>query len=413
VKVSDKRPFFMIPVMLTAVALAVVFFQVRKRFAAPAVPIQVAATIGHFAPGVGIGSSMKDASTAFADVRWVPQVGYVGRVKEGPFVQVRLYPDAETRKKPSGDLKSRVQQVEFLSTSNLGMGRVFSDLARVFRNGDPLEGCITSVSVQFPARRSVMYWVTKSDQGGVALIYDLDARVDNKPAPLVWSMIAWSGPFQGSPQLHAAFVKRRCTDSTSVAQPDDATEAVEQLNLAFRDSLAGEAAPVRQAAAAVPEQSAPLATPMTAQACNDPGRLSPTQLQTTTLVDVDLPIDFKLTNAAKSEVNVERTGYARYDWRGDDNSTLTIQPATSVHSGWTGLIDTECDLNIDGHSVHVDIANASTSGADFVVHGFFQMEAGSPVAFIAHARSHQRQEELLHALRTVAIKPRWGSRRAE
>jgi hypothetical protein len=414
--VSDKKPFFMMPVMLIAVILAVVFFQVRKRFAAPAVPLPVAATIGHFLPEVGIGSRIDDASKHLSDVRWVPQLGYVGTLKDGgPFVQVRLYPDSATRRKSGGDVKARVQQVEFISTSQLGMGRVFSDLVRVFRNNEPLEGCITSVSVQRPPNRSVLYWLTKSDQGGVALVYDWDTTFDGKPAPMLMSMIAWAGPFQGSPQLHAAFEKRRCTDSTSAGdpRPDDATEAVETLNLAFRDSVAEFASPVRQAATPVPEQSAPIATPMTAQACSDPGRLGPTQLHTTTLVDIDLPDDFKLTNTDKAEADAERTGYARYEWRGSDNSRLSIYPTSAVHSGWTGLIDTECDLNIDGHNVHVDIANASTAGADFVVHGFFQMEAGSPVAYIAHARSHRRQEELLHAMRTIAIKPRWGSRRVE
>ena len=398
---DNKRPFFMFPVIGIMLIIAIVFFVVRKKFAADAVPLPVAATIGHFAPGVAIGVSLKEASSHLSDVRWVPRVGYVGTMKDaGGFVQARLYPDAETRK------------VEYVSISSMGMGKMMGDLAIVFRNSNPRTGCITSMFVDDPPQRLVQYWVTRSDKGGVALISDWDTRVKQKPGAVVWSIIAWAGQFQGTPQLHAGFEPRPCYDSTAVGDPktDDATEAVEMLNVAFRDSVWDSGAPVRQTAE---ERSAPNATPMTADACADPGRQSPTQLQTTTLVDVDLPMDFKLTNGARAEADAERSGYALYEWRGDDNSTLTIAQASDVHSGWTGLIATECELNIDGRPVHVDIANASTYGADFVVHGYFTMEAGSAVGYVAQARSHQRQEELLHALRTVSIKPRWGSRRVE
>ncbi|HMC55890.1 MAG TPA: hypothetical protein VKH19_11995, partial [Gemmatimonadaceae bacterium] len=96
---DNKRPFFMFPVIGIMLIIAIVFFVVRKKFAADAVPLPVAATIGHFAPGVAIGVSLKEASSHLSDVRWVPRVGYVGTMKDaGGFVQARLYPDAETRK---------------------------------------------------------------------------------------------------------------------------------------------------------------------------------------------------------------------------------------------------------------------------------------------------------------------------
>jgi hypothetical protein len=329
-------------------------------------------------------------------------------------VQARLYPDAATRANPVGDVNAPVQQVEYVSTSSMGMAKMMMDLAIVFHNNNPREGCITSISVEDPPQRRVQYWVTPSDKGGVALVSDWDLRPNQKPGPVVWSIIAWAGPFQGAPQLHAGFENRSCIDSTNVSDPktDDATEHVEALNVAFRDSIWEGGSGAR---AAEEQRSAPNATPMTADACSDPGRVSPTQMQTTTLVDVDLPIDFTLTNAAKAEADAERSGYARYIWRGDDNSTVTVYAENSGnrHSGWTGLIATECELTIDGRSTHVDIANASTYGADFVVHGFFDASPSLSLVYIAHARSHQRQEELLHALRTVSIKPRWGARRGD
>jgi len=403
----------MFPVIGIVLIIAVVFFVVRKRTHRVDVPLQVSETVSHFAPGVAIGSSVKQSTGKLAGVQWVPRVGYVGSLPEASgFVQIRLYPDAATRSKAGGDQEAPVREVEFVSTSSEELTKRMLEMGIVWRGIMPKEGCITSLTVEDPPQRRVQYWTTRSDRGGIALVTDWDLRPNQKPGPVVWSMVTWAGPFQGAQHLHAAFEPRSCLDSLNAGDPktDDATESVETLNVAFRDSVWTGGASVRQAAE---ERSAPNATPMTAQACNDPGRLSPTQLHTTMLVDVDLPIDFKLTNLAKAEADAERTGYARYTWRGDDNSTLTIEASSDVHSGWTGLIDSECDLTIDGRAAHVDIANASTYGADFVVHGYFNMESATGLTYIAHARSHARQEQLLHALRTVSVKPRWGSRRAE
>lgn len=410
---SEKRPFFMFPVIGIVLIIVIVFFVVRKRTHKVDVPLQVSETVSHFAPGVAIGSTVKQSSEKLSGMSWVPRVGYVAALPEASgFQQIRLYPDAKTRQTPGGDVKAPVREVEFVSTSSDELTKRMMEMGIVWRGIMPKEGCITSLTVEDPPQRRVQYWTTRSDNGGIALVTDWDLRPNQKPGPVVWSMMTWAGPFQGAQHLHAAFEPRACLDSLNAGDPktDDATESVETLNVAFRDSVWSGGASVRQAAE---ELSTASSTPMTAEACSDPGRLSPTQLQTTTLVDIDLPIDFKLTNAAQAETAAERVGYARYEWRGDDNSTLSIFPASEVHSGWTGAIATECDLNIDGHNAHVDIANASTYGADFVVHGYFTMESGSAVGYLAHARSHRRQEELLHALRTVSIKPRWGSRRAE
>lgn len=412
---SEHRPFFMFPVIGIALIVAVGFFVIRGRTAKVDVPPQVSQTIAHFAPGVAIGSTIKESTRNLRDVRWVPRVGYVAPIADaGGFVQVRLYPDAVTRSKPAGDASARVREVEFVSTSSHALTQVMLDMGIVWRGIGPREGCITSMSVDDPPQRRVQYWTTRSDRGGIALVTDWDLRPNQQPGPVMWSMFTWAGPFQGAQHLHAGFEARSCLDSLSAGDPrvDAATESVEALNVAFRDSVWDAGATVRQAAE---ERAAPNATPMTADACRDPGRLSPTQLQTTMLVDIDLPADFTLTNGAKAEADAERTGYARYVWRGDDGSTVTVYPESSdnVHVGWTGLIATECDFDIDGRRVHVDIANASTYGADFVVHGFFNASPSLALVYVAHARSHQRQEELLHALRMVSIKPRWGARRAD
>lgn len=412
----------MFPVIGVALIITVVFFVVRARMHKVDVPLQVSETVAHFAPGVAIGATTTQNSAKLGDVAWVPRVGYVAPLPASSgFVQLRMYPDAPTRATSTGDVSAPVRQLEFVSTSSDELTKRMLEMGIVWRGIMPREGCITSLTVDHPSHRRVQYWTTRSDNGGIALVTDWDMNPDAKPGPVVWSMFTWAGPFQGAQQLHAGFTPRMCLDSLNLGDPktDDATEAVEALNVAFRDSVWGAGASVRLAAE---EAAAPNATPMTADACRNPGRNGPTRLLTTTLLDIDLPDDFTLTNAAKAEAEAERSGYATYIFRGNDGSTVTVTPRPNefdnkgnlrgVHAGWTGLIASECTVDVDGDSVHVDVANASTYGADFVVHGFFYKLPNASLVYIGHARSHERQEALLHALRTLSIRPRWGARRA-
>ncbi|HJQ19322.1 MAG TPA: hypothetical protein VJ867_03165 [Gemmatimonadaceae bacterium] len=422
---SEHRPFFGLPVIGIALVIAVAFFVVRSRTSKPDVPLPVSATVDHFAPGLALGSTIKEANTHLQDPQWVERVGYVGGVADPDrrFVQARLYPDLATRQKPAGDVSARVEQVEFVSTNSDALGKMMIDLAIVFHNNAPKEGCITSVGEDGPPQRRVQYWTTRNDLGGVALLTDWDTRPNQQPGQVMWSMMAWAGPFKPADQLHAQFESRPCFDSTSTAvtaAADYSAEAVEALNVAFRDSVWGSGAQVRQAA---DDRATVAVAPLTADACAAPGRTGPTKLQTTTLFTVDLPDDFELKNAERAEQDAERFGYATYEFRGGDNSRLTISMhrqyddkghPTGIHSGWTGLVASECTIPTTDDSVHVDIANASVRGADFVVHGFFYKDLPTrALVFEAHARSPERQEQLLYSLRSLSISPRWGRKRGD
>jgi len=72
----------MFPVIGIVLIIAVVFFVVRKRTHRVDVPLQVSETVSHFAPGVAIGSSVKQSTGKLAGVQWVPRVGYVGSLPE-------------------------------------------------------------------------------------------------------------------------------------------------------------------------------------------------------------------------------------------------------------------------------------------------------------------------------------------
>src|SRR4051812_10467320 len=75
-----KRPFFMLPVLGIAAALAFGFFKIYGLFTRPDVPLQVSATIDHFAPGVAIGKTMQESRKKVYDARWVQHLGYVGEI---------------------------------------------------------------------------------------------------------------------------------------------------------------------------------------------------------------------------------------------------------------------------------------------------------------------------------------------
>ena len=59
--------------------------------------------------------------------------------------------------------------------------------------------------------------------------------------------------------------------------------------------------------------------------------------------------------------------------------------------------------------MHIDIANASVNIPDRVVHAVLAVPERLPLVVLGHARSLERQAELLRAARSVRIAPRWGA----
>src|SRR6266513_681241 len=99
---SLNRPL-LFPVLGVAIVIAVVFFTIYGPAARPDVPLPVSATIDHFAPGIAIGSTMKESTSKLRGVRWTQHVGYVGALDGGDFIQARLFAPIEDRRKPIGD----------------------------------------------------------------------------------------------------------------------------------------------------------------------------------------------------------------------------------------------------------------------------------------------------------------------
>jgi hypothetical protein len=258
-------------------------------------------------------------------------------------------------------------------------------------------------------------------------------------------MFMWAGPFQGSRTLVANFDPRSClivAESGGTPNLDPANDVAEGVAFAFRDSIRVASVDRARTAAANAE---PLIGGDVIEACSVPSPVGRLETHVTSLVTVALPEDFKLLNRERAEARAQRSGYARYEWRGNDNSTLAIyddstrivrrsamDSSLNVHSGWTGQLSSECDTDVSGHPVHVDIADASIGVPDRVVHAWFDLRTEEQrqlaqslvirsrldaeeaprfvhgLKFVAHARSLDRQRALLRAVRSVEISSAWG-----
>ena len=201
----------MLPVLGIAVLLAAGFFIIYGRVTRPDVPLQVSATVEHFAPGVAIGSTLKESRKKVFDARWIQDLGFVGEINSPDFALIRLAPPADARHKPNADDRAVVESVELVSVRGGSMPNTMSDLGIVFRTS-PKDGCIIPGSDNMPYRR-VQYWTTPKDRGGVALVTDWTFTPATSTAGVaVWSMVAWAGPFKGSETLLARFDSRSCLE---------------------------------------------------------------------------------------------------------------------------------------------------------------------------------------------------------
>jgi hypothetical protein len=206
-----SRRSLILPVFGVAILLVVAFFMIYGRATRPDVPLQVSATVDHFAPGVAIGSSVKESRKKLYDVRWVQHLGFVGTLDRPEFALIRLTPSAEARQKANGDERARVESVEMVSVRGDALPNTMSDLGIVFRSS-PKDGCIIPGTDDMPYRR-VQYWTTSRDRGGVALVTDWTFTSSTSTAGVaVWSMVAWAGPFKGSETLLARFDSRSCLE---------------------------------------------------------------------------------------------------------------------------------------------------------------------------------------------------------
>ena len=197
-------------------------------------------------------------------------------------------------------------------------------------------------------------------------------------------------------------------DSASeMAKADSSIAASEAMMLAFRDSVKGvsddEKARRAQAALAVH-------APDSLDACSYPLPADAVTRHTTEVFTLELPADFTLTRDGDIDRKKTHYGYGRYEWTGSDGSKVLIDGANNdeAHSGWTGSVSSECDLDIGPHKVHLDVANASIYAEDRIVHAHFFLSPRLALSFVAHARSRERQSQLLNAIHSIRVKSEWG-----
>jgi hypothetical protein len=244
--------------------------------------------------------------------------------------------------------------------------------------------------------------------------------------------------------LAASACAKQRTAADETRELDAAIEMAEDVAFAFRDSIRVASEERARNAAASAE---PLRGGDVIDACSVPSPVGRIETHSTSLVTVALPEDFRLVNRDGAEARAKREGYARYEWTGSDRSSLAIyddatkivarsgpDSTLNVHSGWTGQLSSECDTDVGGRQVHIDIANASIGRPDRVVHAWFDMRSPDEqraaqslvgrsrrdlrdapdfvrgVKFVAHARSLDRQRELLRAIRSVEVSTAWGIR---
>jgi hypothetical protein len=210
--------------------------------------------------------------------------------------------------------------------------------------------------------------------------------------------------------LSATLSVGACTsrDSASrAADIDSSIAASEAMMLSFRDSVGAvsEDAQARRTRAALAVHA-----PDSLDACSSAFPAEQVIRHSTALFSLDLPADFKMTLDGDVEAGKRHYGYARYQWKGADGSTVYIEPANSseTHSGWTGSISAECDVDIGAYKAHVDVANASVYSEDRIVHAQFDLRPRLSLSYLAHAKSRQRQAELLSAVHSVRVTHGWG-----
>jgi hypothetical protein len=169
-----------------------------------------------------------------------------------------------------------------------------------------------------------------------------------------------------------------------------ATRASDSLTVAFTNSAAQRAL--------VSERSSPPVSENTAQACDNPVPSVEVLDFRSGPLTLSLPADFRPIDTAR----VSSHGIHR--WLGTDKSTIVVRSEDAqYHSGWTGLLKSECTVDIAGARAHIDLADASLEVPDYVVRGVLERPGMLSFVFEAHARNIRRQSDLLRALRTLSI----------
>ena len=210
--------------------------------------------------------------------------------------------------------------------------------------------------------------------------------------------------------LSTALLLGSCTNGDSAAEVRDIESSIaasEAMMLSIRDSVRG----VGDAEKARRTQDAlAVRAPDNLDACSSPLQAEQVTRHTTGVFTLELPADFRLTMDGDIERREKHYQYGQYEFTASDGSRVFIDAANNDegHSGWTGSISSECDIDIGARRVHLDVANATISAEDRIVHAHVPLSPRLALRFVAHARSRQRQSQLLSAVHTLRVRPAWG-----
>src|SRR4051812_43992233 len=156
------KSFFSFPGLIIGLGLAIVFFKLYGPLTRPTVPTPVSATIDHFAPGVAIAKSVGEATKRVTALRWVDNVGYIGKPGGTTFDEVRLVPRRSRSGQLIADRDAQVETVEMVAFGRYGSNSygnyyniqpILRNLAVAFQTMDVKEGCLEPVGDGYPYRQ--------------------------------------------------------------------------------------------------------------------------------------------------------------------------------------------------------------------------------------------------------------------
>ena len=170
------------------------------------------------------------------------------------------------------------------------------------------------------------------------------------------------------------------------AEAQLAAAASESLTVALADSLApGQGFSVSQAGSAVGALSA----------CDDHGDSHGWQSVGSSIVEMELPPGFNSSGQTSSSAR----------WSGPSGSISASAHRGGMHSSYSGMITSECDVFISGWPAHLDLWSTSYGrGVNVVI----KPNDAPAIEIEAIAKTIEAQAQLLHAIRTARISSAWG-----
>ena len=348
----------------------------------------VSATVAHFAPGLDLSKSLGQNASRLSNRRWLQHAGVVGMAPRGLFVQARLYPAPEARAKAELQNDAPVRVIELVADNSSNDVSVQMDLAIAFR-GVPKEGCLLLRSGDARQLRTVRYWNAPKGAGGVAVVSDF---VTGTP---VWSLIAWTGPFNGTETLMAPFEPRPCdggNDPIALSNVARSVDAVAALQLGFADSVERVRTGVETA------RRREFANADAPDACEVPGPTVETTRHRLAGFSIELPADFLLVRSSPP-----------YEWRAPDNSVVAAGFAERILSAGTGgSYKSHCETTISGRKAVIRIFNFSAYSPEMGVTTAFPKDNVTDLTVDAVGPSQERQRQFLRAAYSIEIDHAYG-----